>query len=245
MNFHSEQTWKEYDRGNNAALRLSMIRSLIPESVTSILDAGCGNGLITNELIQDYDATGLDYSEAALSYVNGKTLLGSITNIPCADNNFDLVMCNEVLEHLDTSSLHKAIRELKRVSRRYILISVPNEEQLQRHLCKCAHCGVIFHAYGHIQSFSIARLNNLLLPDCHYLDSRIYGTPTQDGIPLLLTVRQRILGQWFAPHEGAKCDACGSTRFVMDRNLLTKAVNGANRVLIKAKPYWFSVLYSL
>lgn len=245
MNFHLDETWKDYDKGNNAALRLETIRDLIPKDVTSILDVGCGNGIITNELSSDFQITGLDSSEAALSYLKCSSILGSIESIPCADHSFDLVMCNEVLEHLDTSTLHKGIRELKRLSRKYILISVPNQEQLQRHLYKCARCGLVNHAYGHVQSISIPRLNNLLLPEYHHLQARLYGTPSQDSFPLLLTLRQQLLGQWFAPHEGAKCDACGSTSFMVNRNVLTKAVNGVNHLLITAKPFWFSVLYSL
>lgn len=49
----------------------------------------------------------------------------SIYEIPFPNNSFDLVICTEVLEHLETPSL--AIEEVKRVSRRNILISVPNE----------------------------------------------------------------------------------------------------------------------
>jgi len=41
------------------------------------------------------------------------------------DNSFDLVICSEVLEHLENPQ--KALRELIRVSKKYILVSVPNE----------------------------------------------------------------------------------------------------------------------
>lgn len=43
---------------------------------------------------------------------------------PIADGDFDVVICTEVLEHLN--ELHRAFSELLRISRRYVLISVPN-----------------------------------------------------------------------------------------------------------------------
>jgi ubiquinone/menaquinone biosynthesis C-methylase UbiE len=42
-----------------------------------------------------------------------------------ADAQFDLVLCNEVLEHLRKPEI--ALRELRRVTRAYVLLSVPHE----------------------------------------------------------------------------------------------------------------------
>lgn len=44
--------------------------------------------------------------------------------IPRPDNAFDCVLCLDVLEHLD--NIHEAFDELCRVSRRYVIISLPN-----------------------------------------------------------------------------------------------------------------------
>jgi len=45
--------------------------------------------------------------------------------LPYKDNAFDLVLCTEVLEHLDDPQ--KGLKELVRVSKKYLVISVPNE----------------------------------------------------------------------------------------------------------------------
>lgn len=50
---------------------------------------------------------------------------GSAYELPYKDNSFDLVVCTEVLEHLDHPA--KVLSEILRTSRRYVLISVPNE----------------------------------------------------------------------------------------------------------------------
>ncbi|HUT22279.1 MAG TPA: methyltransferase domain-containing protein [Candidatus Bipolaricaulota bacterium] len=44
--------------------------------------------------------------------------------LPFEDNKFDSVVCTDVLEHLD--NLHEVFGELARVSKKYIIISLPN-----------------------------------------------------------------------------------------------------------------------
>lgn len=45
-------------------------------------------------------------------------------SIPFEDNSFDCVLCLDVLEHLD--AIHAVFDELARVTRRYVIISLPN-----------------------------------------------------------------------------------------------------------------------
>lgn len=99
----------------------------------SVLDVGCGEGITLNKLTQMYPnlkAEGLDYSEEAIKigkqvYPNLKLIKGDIYKLPYKDNSFEVVLCNEVLEHLEYPE--KALDELKRVSSKYLLLSVPHE----------------------------------------------------------------------------------------------------------------------
>ena len=45
-------------------------------------------------------------------------------NIPFSDNSFDCVLCFDVLEHLE--NIHKIFDEVCRISKRYVIISLPN-----------------------------------------------------------------------------------------------------------------------
>ena len=100
----------------------------------SVLDAGCGEGFVTRYLAQQNPAlrlTGMDLSKEAIAYAQdhfghlAHFRTGSLYKLPFSDNSFDLVVCSEVLEHLDDTD--RAVSELKRVARRHVLITVPRE----------------------------------------------------------------------------------------------------------------------
>jgi 2-polyprenyl-3-methyl-5-hydroxy-6-metoxy-1,4-benzoquinol methylase len=100
---------------------------------TTILDAGCGEGFILSEIKKKGIGNhfeGVDYSENALMI--GRNLFpsllfrqGDIYSLPYNDNTFDLVICTEVMEHMEQPE--KVLDEIVRVSIRYCLLSVPNE----------------------------------------------------------------------------------------------------------------------
>jgi len=50
----------------------------------------------------------------------------SVTSLPFADGAYDIAACFQVLEHLPFDQFHTAAAELSRVSRRYVVISLPN-----------------------------------------------------------------------------------------------------------------------
>lgn len=111
----------------------SLISLVKPLGADSILDAGCGEGFTMNKLLENNLAKkmeGIEYSNESISY--GKKIFpnlvikqANIYELPYEDNTFDLIMCTEVLEHLEKPT--KALEEMLRVSKKYLIISVPNE----------------------------------------------------------------------------------------------------------------------
>jgi ubiquinone/menaquinone biosynthesis C-methylase UbiE len=103
------------------------------KTVDSILDVGCGEGFTLNRLKEagiSKKLEGIEYLQAAIdlgkkTYPDIKIIKGTIYELPYEDNAFDLVLCTEVLEHLDKPQ--DALKELVRVSKKYLVISVPNE----------------------------------------------------------------------------------------------------------------------
>lgn len=111
----------------------SLISLIKPLKAVSILDAGCGEGFTMERLSKSgigKNIEGVEYSKEAISF--GKKLFphltinqGSVYDLPYKDNSFDSIICTEVLEHLEEPA--KALREMLRVSKKYLIISVPNE----------------------------------------------------------------------------------------------------------------------
>ena len=134
---------------------------LIPPDVRTILDVGCGNGAFLNSLPDVYEAVGLDSSQEGLKYVKSKAVHGDITALPFESASFDLVTCLEVLEHLPFTLFERALSEIARVSRKYIIISVPNNEDLDYSLVICPACRCWFNPTRHVRSFDEKRLRTL------------------------------------------------------------------------------------
>lgn len=109
---------------------VNQVKQLVDsEDINNILDVGCGEGFIINSLKKN-NLIGIDISENALTIAkknNPECMLckGNIYGLPLKKNSFDLVIALEVLEHLDNFEI--AINEIKRVTVKYCLFSVPNE----------------------------------------------------------------------------------------------------------------------
>jgi len=101
--------------------------------VDSILDVGCGEGFTLQRLYKNKIGKrleGVDFQKSAIEigtklHPDLALKQGNIYNLEYKDNSFDLVMATEVLEHLDDPK--KGLKELIRVSKKYLLLSVPNE----------------------------------------------------------------------------------------------------------------------
>ncbi|MFQ5560661.1 MAG: class I SAM-dependent methyltransferase, partial [Nitrospinota bacterium] len=91
----------------------------------SMLDVGCGNGFLTFYLEKQYDIVALDFSLFMLkNHSYKKNICGSAMDLPFEDGSFDATFCSNLMHHLDKPE--RAVSEMKRVSRRYVILSEPN-----------------------------------------------------------------------------------------------------------------------
>jgi SAM-dependent methyltransferase len=101
---------------------------------TKALDVGAGAGQFANMLAASgkfESVTALDHIrfEKYSEFHSGLTRRdASIVELPFADDEFDVVTCMEVLEHVPDDVLEPGIAELRRVCRGQLIMSVPFEE---------------------------------------------------------------------------------------------------------------------
>lgn len=110
------------------------------------LETGAGSGKFTFTLANEgYDATAMDFNESILNSLKRKNtkvkkpikiVEGNILNIPFEDNSFDLVFSEGVNEHFLGCDREKAMREIVRVSKKRVVIFVPDAQSknyLEKH----------------------------------------------------------------------------------------------------------------
>lgn len=156
-----------YQQGPEAK-RVATTLQWVPADVSTVLDIGCGNGVITNQLHKSKLAVGTDRSVAALKWVLAPNLQSDIADIPFGDNSFDMVIASEVIEHLPLSAFRQSLNELARVARKYIFISVPYREKLVTRQVICPVCKTQFHKYLHMRSFDLVDMENLFDSDTNF-----------------------------------------------------------------------------
>ncbi|OGH42339.1 MAG: hypothetical protein A3H79_01135 [Candidatus Levybacteria bacterium RIFCSPLOWO2_02_FULL_36_8b] len=147
----------------------SLISLIKPLGIESILDAGCGEGFTIDKLKENgigKKIEGVEYSKDAI--LLGKKLFpnliikqGSTYELPYKDNSFNLVICTEVLEHLEKPS--EALKEILRVSGKYLIISVPNEPLFMlSNLLRGKNLSRFGNDVGHINHWSPLSLKRYL-----------------------------------------------------------------------------------
>ena len=158
-----------------------------------ILDAGCGDGVITKYLAQVPGArvVGVDYNSLRLRRAkkilpNVEFKVGNLRRLSFKDGSFDVVVAHHVLEHIKNDTA--ILRELSRVVKRkgIIIIGVPNERS------------VIANIRDHvIQRNILANTDHVNFYDLDSLSRKI------EGVRGLKVVEKKAAGGLIVPHHGA------------------------------------------
>lgn len=165
QSYEVNDLWVAENIGEADMERVKLAANLIPADVKSILDVGCGGGIFINYLLNShrhYDRLcGIDRSNAALQHVKTEKRRAEINYLPFQDNEFQMVASLEVLEHLPLNRYSSSLNELTRVAEKYILISVPNCEDLKKSLVDCPSCRTKFHPDYHMRNYDCGLVKRL------------------------------------------------------------------------------------
>ena len=94
---------------------------LIETKSKKILEIGKGTG--TLEMVMEKD--GYDFSTLDIDKKLNPDFVGDVVALPFKDNSYDTSCAFQVLEHIPFEEFEIALRELSRVSKRYVVISLP------------------------------------------------------------------------------------------------------------------------
>jgi SAM-dependent methyltransferase len=98
------------------------INEILSLSAKEVLEIGKGNGFVSNYLLgRGTKLFTLDIDKGLIPDV-----VGTVREIPFCNEAFDIVACYEVLEHLPYEYFFDALKELYRVSRSYVILSLPD-----------------------------------------------------------------------------------------------------------------------
>ena len=116
-------------------------KTFIPLDFKSALDVGCGkgtSGMLLRNFRNPNFIVGLDAFQPYLNHCNrfnhyDELYLHDLMNgksLPFKDKSFDLVLCFEVIEHLDKANALYILNELKRIGK-HVLVTTPPKFQPQ------------------------------------------------------------------------------------------------------------------
>lgn len=125
-----------------------------------VIEAGCGEGNVTNYIYSNYDCIikGFDIGDTAIkeakdNFSSIEFDKQSIYEISCKDDTYDLVVCCEVLEHLE--NYEAALKELIRISKKYIIVTVPKEPIWRiLNICRLKYISQLGNTPGHINHWN-------------------------------------------------------------------------------------------
>lgn len=139
----------------------------------SVLDVGCGEGVITQawaEHLQAGRVVGVDVGDPVLARQwaarrgpNLEFVPADAGRLPFADGEFDMVAAIEALEHIEDP--RRALAEMARVAVSYLLVSVPHEPLWRAlNLARGAYVRELGNTPGHRHHWSRRGLGRLLEP---------------------------------------------------------------------------------
>ncbi len=94
----------------------------------SVLEVGCGKGFLANRLSKHYPVTAVDIiidQRITKKYPEISFIEANIEKLPFGNKSYDTVVCTHTLEHVQ--NLFLAISELRRVTKKRLIIVVPKQ----------------------------------------------------------------------------------------------------------------------
>lgn len=114
-----------YDTPKRFASYWHQVDLALAHAPRTVLEIGPGNGFLSTYLRR----AGLDVTTVDLDPALGPSVAAALPDLPFPAAAFDLVVCYEVLEHIPFDRFVPCLKEIGRVSRGNVAISIPDYER--------------------------------------------------------------------------------------------------------------------
>jgi SAM-dependent methyltransferase len=187
--------------------RTQDLLAMVPKNLSTVLDIGARDGHFSRLLTEHFESvTALDLTFPEFDFKGVRPMQGDVTNLQFPENNFDVVFCAEVLEHVP--ALQKACSEIARVARQAVVIGVPYRQDIRLDRTTCNHCGKTNPPWGHVNTFDDNKVSNLF-PGCSLIKTSFVGRTSDQTNPLSTWLMDLAGNPWGVYEQDEPCVHCG------------------------------------
>jgi 2-polyprenyl-3-methyl-5-hydroxy-6-metoxy-1,4-benzoquinol methylase len=150
---------------------IAFVRARVPLAPGQrLLDFGCGPGFLVERLAaRGLTTEGLEFSADSCAQTverckqyetfRGATFAEALPS-PLPAASFECIFLVEVIEHLLPEHIDSTFREIYRLLKPggYVVVTTPHDEDLQAARTMCPGCGLIFHPWQHVGTFTVRTL---------------------------------------------------------------------------------------
>lgn len=245
---------KHYRQSEGELQRTADVERLLSQVSGGVaIDVGARDGHFSKVLTRYFDSVvALDLEKPQVQHPRVRGVAGDVTCLDLPTGAFDLVLCTEVLEHIDPKALTSACSELARVSRGHLLIGVPFKQDIRIGRTTCTGCGTVNPPWGHVNTFDEPRLLSLF-PTMNLVEVSYVGVEASSTNELSAYLMNLAGNPYGTYGQDEPCIGCGAAiSEAPSRSLLqkacTKAAHLARRVtepLAPRHPKWIHCLFGV
>lgn len=199
-----------YRQSARERLRTADLLRLMPAKGEVALDVGARDGHFSRLMAERFGkVVALDLERPGFDIPGVDCVDGDVTRLGFPDGRFDFVLCAEVLEHVPTSLLPAACKELVRVCRGQLLIGVPDRQDLRVGRTTCQACGRTNPPWGHVNRFDERQLREMF-PGCLVVEVSRVGSTREATNALAAWLMEKAGNPYGTYSQDEPCVHCGS-----------------------------------
>lgn len=114
--------FKNYDSRDRWISYWQQIENILSLEPKKVLEVGIGNKTVVNYLKEK----GIEVATLDINESLRPDIVASVEKMPVSDNSFDVILAAEILEHLPFEKFDSCLKEIKRITKKYAVISLPH-----------------------------------------------------------------------------------------------------------------------